>query len=71
MERYLLQWTIYEPVHYLFLNILKIRVQQFYEDGHCSSLNHRLCLQGCSWRNVGQRPGGFKLQQHDKAEKQA
>lgn len=50
--------------YYLFLDVLKVGVQQFYEDRHRSGLNHRLCLQGCSWRYVGERPGSFELPEH-------
>lgn len=46
----------------LLLDVLKVRVKQFNEDWHCSSLNHCLCLHGCARRYVGQRPCCLELQ---------
>lgn len=49
---------------YLLLNVLKVRVEQLYEDWHGSSLDHRLGLQGRARCYVGQRPGCFELWGH-------
>lgn len=41
------------PWGHLLLDVLKVRVEQFYEDRHGAGLDHRLCLHGCARGDVG------------------
>ena len=63
------EWRLSLEAH-LLLDVLQVRVEEVYEDGHGPGLDHYLRLRGRSRRYVGEGPSCLELERGGEEERE-